>query len=82
MESTLSPAQKGLLFVLYGLLILMIIFSFNARKNIGEDGFNKCIQWKCEKGGEEYCSKVREITNCCLGAGGKMTQTGCVFSPN
>ena len=81
MESTTT--QKLLLVLLYGLIVLMIIFSVLAIKNIGEEGYNRCIQEKCEKGGQEYCSKTREIDNCCMGAGGTLAVSNgnyvCVF---
>ena len=77
-------AQKVLLIVLYSLIILMIIFSFNARENIGQDGYDKCIKWKCEEKGEQFCQKQREINNCCLGANGQTAivngKLGCVFN--
>ena len=83
MNNRISLAQKSLLFVLYGLIVLMIIFSLNAMKNVGEDGYDNCIQKKCEKSGEEFCQKFREINNCCLGAGGQVAQSNnglaCVF---
>ena len=83
MNNIISLAQKSLLFVLYGLIVLMIIFSLNAMKNVGEDGYDNCIQKKCEKSGEEFCQKFREINNCCLGAGGQVAQSNnglaCVF---
>ncbi len=72
--------QKSLLFVMYGLIILMIVFSLMATKNIGQEGYEKCIQDKCDKQGTEYCSKYREINNCCLGAGGQTIQTQNGFS--
>ncbi len=80
MFKELSRWQKGLLIFLYVLLVLMVIFSFNARKNIGQEGFEHCIQKKCETNGEAFCSKGREIRNCCLGAGGKISSNGCSFN--
>ena len=60
----------------------MVFFSFQAIQNKGQDGFDKCIAWKCEKS-QEFCQKFREINNCCLGAGGVVAQQGngvtCVF---
>ena len=83
-DNKLSLAQKILLFVLFGLIILMIIFSFGAMENSGADGYNNCIEEKCENSGEEICQKFREINNCCLGAGGNIAQGNngytCVFS--
>ncbi len=80
----LTKWQKGLLYLLYALLVLMVVFSFISLKNRGKEGFDRCIQWKCEKGGQDYCSKLREVNNCCLGAGGETvaTESGytCHFS--
>tara|TARA_Y100000310_G_C20143929_1_gene561531 strand:- start:68 stop:310 length:243 start_codon:yes stop_codon:yes gene_type:complete len=79
---TLSIAQKILYYVLIALVILMIVFSFQARSNLGKKGFDACIEKKCERS-QEHCSKFREINNCCLGAGGKTAlQEGkgvCIF---
>ena len=84
MESpTLTGTQKGLLYCLYGLMVLMFIFSVLALKNHGQEGYDNCIQDKCERKGQEFCSKPREIMNCCLGAGGKLAAAdnslNCVF---
>ena len=76
--------QKILLFSLYGLIILMVIFSLNAIKNLGFDGYTQCVKDKCDSRGEVYCSKQREISNCCQGAGGGLgmvnNQLSCVFN--
>lgn len=76
--------KKILLIVLYGLIALMVIFSILAIKNTGKSGFDSCHQEKCEKKGDEYCNKFREINNCCLGAGGKLVISNnkptCSFS--
>lgn len=76
--------QKFLFLILLGLIILMIIFSLQAKGNLGQKGYNRCIQQKCEDGGEEYCSKVREVDNCCKGAGGQTAIQGdtaiCMFN--
>lgn len=84
MESSLTHSQKGLLLVLYGLLMLMVIFSVMAIKNKGQEGYAKCIQDKCERRGQEFCSKPREIMNCCLGAGGNVANVDnkldCAFT--
>ncbi len=79
----LSLLQK-ILFITLGILIaLMVIFSFASLRNRGKAGYDKCIQEKCEDGGQEYCEKFREINNCCLGTGGKVANSGgkavCVF---
>ncbi|HLD80256.1 MAG TPA: hypothetical protein VJA18_06885 [Candidatus Nanoarchaeia archaeon] len=82
-KHTSSLAQKTLLFSLYGLVALMIVFSVMAIQNVGEEGYNRCIQKKCETRGEAFCSKFREINNCCEGAGGNLAvvdnQYKCVF---
>ena len=76
--------QKVLLFTVYGLILLMVVFSVMAIRNVGEEGYNRCIQEKCEKKGEAFCSKFREINNCCEGAGGNLgvidNKYKCVFS--
>jgi len=75
--------QKVLLFTVYGLILLMVVFSVMAIRNVGEEGYNRCIQEKCEKKGEAFCSKFREINNCCEGAGGNLAAAGnqykCAF---
>lgn len=80
---SLTKAQRGLLYILYGLLALMVVFSLLALKNQNFFGYEKCIQKKCEQKGDAFCSKVREISNCCLGAGGQVAQANgkftCVF---
>ncbi len=80
----LTRWQKGLLYVLYGLIVLMILFSLVAIGNRGQEGYDKCIQKKCELKSQEFCSKPREISNCCEGAGGQLGQMNgewkCVFS--
>lgn len=83
MSEKLSKGQKILLVMLYTLIILMIIYSIGSIKNSGEEGYNRCIQWKCQKGGQEYCTKAREVNNCCSGAGGLLASSGnkavCMF---
>ena len=81
---SLTITQKILYYVLLLLIFLMVIFSLQARSNLGEKGFDNCIQKKCETVSQEYCEKFREINNCCLGAGGQtvMGQNGkgdCMF---
>ncbi|MBI2668886.1 hypothetical protein HYX14_03520 [Candidatus Woesearchaeota archaeon] len=75
--------QQILLVVLYGLIALMIFFSILAIKNKGQDGYNNCVQEKCDRKGQDFCQKPREIMNCCQGAGGQLAQNGaqltCVF---
>ena len=77
-KNTNTP-QKALFIILCFLMLLMVFFSLGSAKNIGKQGFDKCIQAKCEEKGEAFCKKFREISNCCLGAGGKMTASGCEF---
>ena len=80
----ITLAQKILYFILLSLLVLMVIFTFKSLEHRGESGFEACIQNKCEFGGVKYCNKAREISNCCLGAGGKIkySQKGanCFFT--
>ena len=61
----------------------MIIFSIGSVRNSGKEGYDRCLQWKCEKGGPEYCTKAREINNCCSGAGGSLAASEnnfiCIF---
>ncbi len=77
--------QKILLYSIYFLVLLMFIFSFLAMKDKDFNGYQKCVQSKCERGGQAFCQKVREQNNCCLGAGGQLGTTKdnaytCVFS--
>ncbi len=71
-KPSLRVSQKILLGSLYFLLLLMVIFSFLAQDNVGEEGYRQCVQKKCEQKGEKFCSKVRELSNCCAGAGGNL----------
>jgi len=83
MIEELNLSQKVLLLILYGLIILMVIFSMGAMKNIGKEGYDACVQKKCIAKGDEFCQKFREINNCCLGAGGNVAQGNegliCIF---
>lgn len=84
MFSQLTIPQKILFLTLIGLLLLMVIFSFNARSYFGKSGYEKCIQEKCEIN-VDYCQKFREINNCCEGAGGQTVvdnnnQGQCIFN--
>ena len=80
----LTKAQRGLLYTLYGLVAVMVIFSILAVRNVGEEGYQQCLQNKCERKGPEFCSKQREISNCCQGAGGELGvaegKLTCVFA--
>jgi hypothetical protein len=67
-----TQLQWLLLVSLYFLVILMIVFSVNAAKNIGQSGYELCIEDKCDSKGEEYCTKTRTLNNCCAGAGGTL----------
>jgi hypothetical protein len=69
MDQKLSILQKTLLGFLYLSLLVIVILSINATKNIGKDGFDGCMKNECAKG-EDHCSKYRTISNCCVGAGG------------
>ncbi len=70
--SSLHLSQKVLLGILSFLILLMLVFSFNAMQNTGMKGYTACMEEKCLTHGEAFCSKFREVNNCCLGAGGKI----------
>lgn len=80
----MNLAQKILLLILYGLIILMVVFSIIAIKDKNYQGYKRCIDEKCKIKNEQFCSKYREINNCCLGAGGKIVQVSdgfdCIFA--
>lgn len=80
----MNLTQKILLGALYGLLVLMVIFSLLAIKDKGQTGYDNCIQKKCDTKGQEFCSKYREIDNCCKGASGNTAVSDgkviCVFN--
>ena len=71
-DKKLTLPKKVLLYSLYSLLILMVVFSFLAIQNTGEKGYLQCVENKCEAKGEKFCSKPRELSNCCAGAGGNL----------
>ena len=82
--SDLSASQKILLYCFYALLALMVIFSILSLKNTGTESYQKCIQQKCDAKGQAFCTKQREISNCCQGANGQLAMTSnnqltCVF---
>ena len=81
-EKKQNITQKFLLITLYLLVCLIIIFSIMAIGNNGKEGFERCIEWKCEENGEVFCNKFREVNNCCLGSGGKTTSTTQGYSCN
>ena len=62
----------------------MIFFSLLALKDKNFAGYEKCLQKKCDRKGQDFCHKPREIMNCCAGAGGKLAaannQYTCVFT--
>ncbi len=82
-EMAQTVAQKALLFVLYALLILVVVFFILSLGNRGQEAFDKCMQEKCERKGEQFCQKYRELSNCCIGTGGTLQQVEsrleCVF---
>jgi hypothetical protein len=84
MFKELSLTQKILALTLIALLLLMVFFSIQALQNQGRDGFEHCIEKKCNERGEEFCTKSREVNNCCQGAGGQLGNIGgqldCVFN--
>lgn len=59
--------------ILYGSIMLLIIFSLLATRNLGQDGYERCVEQKCQERGENFCTKVRELNNCCMGAGGTLS---------
>lgn len=75
MEQTtiLTIHQKIIMGVLYSSIILLIVFSILATKNLGQDGYERCVEQKCQERGEKFCTKVRELNNCCQGAGGTLS---------
>ncbi len=80
-----TTAQKILLYLIYGLVLLMVLFSLIAIQDKSFSGYKKCVEKKCERGGEKFCQKSREQMNCCTGAGGKLALDAqnkftCVFS--
>lgn len=83
-EAPFRRGQKLLLSLLYLLMAVMIVFSLLAAGNLGQEGYDRCIQKKCDGKGQEFCSKAREVSNCCQGAGGEMVVTAqgysCAFS--
>jgi len=84
-SAKISLVQKILLGGLYFLIVLMILFSVLALKDKGQNGYDKCVQKKCDAKGQDFCGKLREISNCCEGAGGKVglnqdKKYVCVFS--
>lgn len=70
--NNLKMRQKILLGSLYFLVLLMVVFSLLAIQNVGENGYQQCVEKKCEAKGEKFCSKLRELNNCCSGAGGNL----------
>ena len=72
MDKGLTRPKKILLYSLYSLLVLMIIFSLLALLNLGKEGYQQCVEKKCEAKGEKFCSKLRELNTCCAGAGGTL----------
>ncbi|HLD34194.1 MAG TPA: hypothetical protein VJB66_05680 [Candidatus Nanoarchaeia archaeon] len=73
-QHSLTIAQKILFGILIALIVLMIIFSIRAIKDKGIEGYNACVQKKCDEKGTDFCEKTREKNNCCMGAGGQLAQ--------
>ncbi len=71
-DNGLTRSHKILLYCLYSLLVLMVIFSLMAIQNVGKKGYQQCVEKKCEAKGEKFCSKPRELNNCCAGADGTL----------
>ncbi len=87
MFKELSLSQKILLVMLYGLLVLVVVFSVLAAiNNFGEKGMQRCMDKLAEKKeNKSIAENPKKIYNCCLGAGGKMAQKQdgsytCVFN--
>jgi hypothetical protein len=72
MEGEIGLMQKALVVTLYLLVMVSFVLSIMAMRNVGKEGFERCVQKKCETVSEEYCSKFREVNNCCQGAGGRI----------
>ncbi len=83
MNPNITWLQHSLLIILYCLILLMIIFSFMASQNLGQEGYDNCVKEKCETRSAAFCTKFREISNCCQGAGGQIASDGqkyiCTF---
>ena len=62
--------------MLYGLLFLMVVFSVLAAiSNFGEKGMQKCLDQLAEKRENKSApERPKNIYNCCIGAGGEITQ--------
>lgn len=71
-DKGLPLPKKILLYSLYSLLALMVIFSLMSIQNLGEEGYQHCVEKKCEAKGDKFCSKLRELNTCCAGAGGNL----------
>ena len=83
MFSQLSLAQKILYLALIFFVILMLIFTYKVGDHFGQEGYDRCIQKKCDVD-PNWCVKNREIYNCCIGSNGEIGQQEgkiiCVFS--
>jgi hypothetical protein len=80
----MTLSQKILYYILIALLVLMVLFSLQSVSNLGQRGYDSCVQEKCDDRGDEFCQKTRELNNCCLGAGGNLAQSDgklvCAFT--
>ncbi|HLC75311.1 MAG TPA: hypothetical protein VJH88_05675 [Candidatus Nanoarchaeia archaeon] len=78
-----TKPQTVLFYVLIALILLMVAFSVLAIKDKGQQGYQQCVQEKCDTKGQDFCQKPREQNNCCQGAGGQLAQNQngfvCVF---
>ncbi len=80
-----TTSQKILLYLIYGLVLLMVLFSLIAIKDKNFSGYRKCVDNKCKLKDEAFCNKAREQMACCTGAGGKLALDSqnkftCLFS--
>jgi len=83
-QSQMNLSQKWLFYVICGFVLLMVLFSLMASLDKNFSGYEKCVQKKCERKGQEFCQKAREQQNCCAGAGGQLAKNNqgkftCVF---
>ena len=72
--------QKPLFYFLISLILLMIVFSVLSIKDKGQEGYQRCVQKKCDEVSQDFCNKAREQNNCCMGAGGQLAQSADGFS--
>ncbi len=67
----LNKLQLTLLILIYLGMISCIILSIGAITNIGQEGYDRCMERICTRH-EAWCTKFRTKNNCCMGSGGDM----------